>query len=656
MRFVRLIAGILLLTIGLPMLFIGGALWTVLEQRSPNGAFGGPLERVDTPGHAVVVPDLDALLQQDAPFLRTSRTGMRIIVRTGSDPAFIGLAPAAEVSQYLSTTSYARIDRVSVTRGQLPLHVSPAEPAGENATVGVPGEQSLWIRHGVGVLDLTPDDVRGHRLSLVVMRPDARPGVDANLRVEVRPGWLSPAAWTLLTVGGLLVLAGIVLLARPVRPREVVFVVEPEQVPAFAARLGIAALNEMGHSPDRPHRTVRTNVSARFRAGLPDEPPTAWPLPAETPGSTGVPSSPRPATLADVLTSSRNGAAGAGPDTEPTNRLVWPSLNSSTGSSTGPSLNSSTRPSGSSTTRSSVNPSTGTTVNSSPRSSVQPAISSSVNSSVQPAINAMADPAVRHTSAVRSARAPAPAPAPAPMPTPPPAPVPAPTPAPPLPSPAPPMPAPPRPVPVPAAAVPTLATPTPSTPAPPASNPPGPAPASSGSAPAFSGSAPAASGSAPASSGSAPSGAVPAAAGSTAPAPTRSSSPRAAGPVGPVAEGSPTVASGGPVAPAGPVVPTVVSAGPVEPDSGPASPPNAALAQRFALRPASPGAALYDLGQHRTARNGLNRSKGYEPVIRSAGMDASSGRRTGEGVPESADEPVERSRDVRRPSPSSWAP
>jgi hypothetical protein len=121
--------------------------------------------------------------------------------------------------------------------------------------VGLPGAQSLWVRYGVGVLDLTADDVRGHRLSLVVMRPDARPGIVADLRAEIRPGWLEPVAWVLVAVGGLFALLGIVLLARPIRPREVVFVVEPDQVPAFAARLGIAALNDLGRTAARTNQT-----------------------------------------------------------------------------------------------------------------------------------------------------------------------------------------------------------------------------------------------------------------------------------------------------------------------------------------------------------------------------------------------------------------
>ncbi|GAB3970827.1 hypothetical protein [Plantactinospora veratri] len=254
MRFVRLIAGILLLTIGLPVLLVGGALWTLSEQRGGGETFAGTLDRIETGGHAVVVPDLAAMLRRDAPFLGAGRTGLRIVARTGTEPAFLGLAPAAEVSTYLASSPYARLDRVSVTRGDLPVRVEPVDEPATPAAPVLPGEQGLWLRSGLGTLDLSADDVRAPRLSLVVMRPDAGAGIVADLRAEVRPGWLDPVAWSSLAVGGLLALFGIALLARPVRPREVVFVVEPGQVPALAARLGVAALNEIGHRhpPMRP--------------------------------------------------------------------------------------------------------------------------------------------------------------------------------------------------------------------------------------------------------------------------------------------------------------------------------------------------------------------------------------------------------------------
>ncbi|MFY1668749.1 hypothetical protein ACN27G_02130 [Plantactinospora sp. WMMB334] len=432
MRFVRLIAGILVLAIGLPVLLAGAALWTVSQRRGDDGAFGGTLDPIATDGHAVVVPDLAALLGRDAPFLPTARSGLRLVARTGSEPVFIGLGPAAEVAAYLSGTSQARLDRVSVTRGSLPVRIGPAEapdPATEHperrglperpglserpGLPGLPGEQDLWLSSGVGALDLPADDLRGRRLSLVLMRPDGKAGVAADLRAEVRVGWLDPAGWALLATGGLLVLLGIVLLARPVRPREVVFVVAPGQVPALAARLGVAALDEIGDSTDpapRPARDRDGTVQGHDGAAQ-EQPDLAVPPPREAAvrkrdGGTTAPTSPavlrvtplvRPATLADVLAPSDGGRGRAASRPNPPVRPVWPPLNPPTSSSTG------------------------------------------------------ATTPARHAATHGAGRAPAPAPAPTPAPEPPPTPVPAPTPTPPLPVPAPPMPGPSRPAPVPAA-------------------------------------------------------------------------------------------------------------------------------------------------------------------------------------------------------------
>ncbi|MEQ4305551.1 hypothetical protein ABNF97_29930 [Plantactinospora sp. B6F1] len=421
MRFVRLIAGILLLTIGLPVLLVGGGLWTLSEQRSGEGAFVAPLDRVETGGHALVVPDLAAMLDRDAPFLAEGRTGLRVVARTGAEPAFLGLAPTAEVASYLGTSRYARVDRVSVTRGSLPVRVDQADEQATAVAPALPAERGLWIRSGLGTLDLTADDVRAPRLSLVVMRPDAGAGFVADLRAEVRPGWLDPVAWISLALGGLLALFGVVLLARPVRPREVVFVVEPSQVPALAARLGVAALDEIEDSPTCPVGAPERRVNLPAQAGgLPDRPvdqgvPTGTApgrlVPADRRVSPG-----RPATLADVLTpTAGTPARGATVGAEPAAVAA-----ESTAVGVEPAAES-------------------TAVR------VEPAAESTAMRAESPPPARLVWPPMNP-----AARAPAPAPAPAPVPAPPPAPVPAPSPTPPLPVPAPPMPAPPRPVPVPA--------------------------------------------------------------------------------------------------------------------------------------------------------------------------------------------------------------
>ncbi|MFY1690453.1 hypothetical protein [Plantactinospora sp. WMMB782] len=633
MRFVRLIAGTLLLTIGLPVLLLGGALWMVAEQRGGTGAFAGKLDRIETGGRAVVVPDLATMLRRDAPFLAAGRTGLRVVGRIGAEPAFLGLAPAAEVANYLAAAPHARIDRVSVTRGSLPVRTSIVDehgrsdgrgPAGERGPAAVPappGGQALWIRSGLGTLELSADELRAPRLALVVMRPDAGANVAADLRAEVRVGWLEPVVWSSLGLGSLLALFGILLLARPVRPREVVFVVEPSQVPALAAKLGVASLDGVGRSddPDHPDRAAGRGQSdlpgsrGRGRVEMPAQPGSpperagtvpaqagdrrprhgAQPGPAEDrelrgedreprigvlegrhASSSGavrtrvVPSSRpmasgRPATLADVLTPPDLSA----PQVVSTPEVVSaPQVGAAAEVVSAPQVGAAPE-SGGARQAGSAGPA-GRLV----WPPINPAVSGWSGAGTTPAAEATtAAPAgpAQSPGAVApagSARAPAPAPAPAPVPAPPPAPVPAPSPTPPLPVPAPPMPAPPRPVPVPAATA----------------------------------------------------DARPAGAPQELPAP----------PVDSLAEPSTenqTRSSG---------------------------------AGQIPLRPATPRVAAFEAGQPGTAGSGLNRPKGYEPMTRSAAMDLALGRRggnTGPGYRQGAagtDESVSRGAAIRQSSPN----
>ncbi|MBM0278321.1 hypothetical protein JM949_24745, partial [Micromonospora sp. STR1s_6] len=125
MRFARVIAGVLLLVVGIPALFAGGALWLVTRHADPGGAFAGRFETVRTPGHAVVVGDLDRLLRQEAPFARTGQTRLRLDARTTDGPAFVGLAPAVEVRRWLEPVPHAAVRRVALARGPLPVRLEP---------------------------------------------------------------------------------------------------------------------------------------------------------------------------------------------------------------------------------------------------------------------------------------------------------------------------------------------------------------------------------------------------------------------------------------------------------------------------------------------------------------------------------------------------
>ncbi|WP_374225647.1 hypothetical protein [Micromonospora sp. C31] len=313
MRFVRVLAAMLLLTVGIMALLAGGALALLARQADPGGAFSARFETVQTPGHAVVVRDVDELLRAEAPFARAGQARLRLDARTADGPAFVGLAPADEVRRWLDPVPHAELRRVALARGPLPVRLEPAGPAPSAAVspaaAPAPIGRPFWVREGIGGLEWTPAELADRRLSLVVMRPDGRADLTLELRAGLRAGWTAPATAGLLA-GGLLAVVLALLLLRPVRPREVVFVVEPDQVPVLAGRLGVTSLSGLGAQPTRD--SDRSHVAGRQLASVgaaaPGARPAIGPVPAR-----------RPATLADL--------AGDDPALRPPEvnlTLAWP--------------------------------------------------------------------------------------------------------------------------------------------------------------------------------------------------------------------------------------------------------------------------------------------------------------------------------------------
>ncbi|BCJ44696.1 hypothetical protein GCM10010168_15090 [Actinoplanes ianthinogenes] len=242
MRLFRPVLGMLLLTIGLPALLAGGCLWAALRHRDAGGAFSAELQRLSVPGYAIVVPDVDRLLRDDASFARVGGTELRITALTDEGPAFVGLAPAGEVESYLRGVPHTEVRGVQVGTGELPI--TSARFDGDRSLPSAPGHQDFWTRTGGGALRWTPGDLTGG-YSLVIMNATGGEGLRLNGTVEVRPGWLDPTAWGLLSLGAMLAMAGVIVLAMPGRRREVVYVVEPSQVPELMLAIG-APLPRLG--------------------------------------------------------------------------------------------------------------------------------------------------------------------------------------------------------------------------------------------------------------------------------------------------------------------------------------------------------------------------------------------------------------------------
>jgi hypothetical protein len=289
MRVVRTILGILLLTVGLPLLLVGGALWMAMQHRDAGGAFSGDIEDIRTQGYAVVVPDVDTLLRRQAPFARGEQTRLRLTAHTDAAPAFIGMAPPAEAARFLAGVSHTRIEEVRLARGDLPVHAVPV--AGDAEPASAPRGQRFWVRSGTGSLEWSPAATRGERLALVVMSADGQPPRIVTATAEVRAGWLDSSTWGLLVLGSVLLLLGIVFLAWPTRSREVVYVVDPSQVPEIAARLGVPLPSPGAGAGGRPATLAESGGSGWPGAASPVAPPVAprlaWP-PVQPTGGTPV--------------------------------------------------------------------------------------------------------------------------------------------------------------------------------------------------------------------------------------------------------------------------------------------------------------------------------------------------------------------------------
>jgi hypothetical protein len=304
MRVFRTILGMLLLTIGLPSLLAGGVLWAAMQHRDPGGAFSGELQKLAVPGYAVVVDDIDRLLRDDAPFARIGATDLRFAAATTDGPAFVGLAPAADVERYLAGTPFTRVDGVDIGTGALPLRT--ARVAGPRVPAGIPGQQAFWTRTGIGQLGLVPGELTGGPYSLVLMSASGTPVDRLATVAEVRPSWLNSSTWGLLTLGTLLVMASIVVLVWPGRRREIVYVVEPSQVPELMFAIGAPLPNLGGGNRQGGAHRPRTLADSR-PARPPALPEFSWP-----PKAPGSPAARAAAPLA--LTGSPAAQPGA-PDT-----------------------------------------------------------------------------------------------------------------------------------------------------------------------------------------------------------------------------------------------------------------------------------------------------------------------------------------------------
>ncbi len=186
-----------------------GAVAVDRTQRDDDGFLMSPTEDFATASYAIASEraDIDAAGAERAldVFLGTVR------IRSESDrPVFVGIAPAADVTRYLSGVEHAVVTDFE----RRPVYVSV--PGG--APSSLPGDETFWVESTTGSGEQTLEwEPASGDWRAVVMNADGSRGVAAELSVGAE---LDPLLWIgigLLAAGALLAGAAALLITLGVR-------------------------------------------------------------------------------------------------------------------------------------------------------------------------------------------------------------------------------------------------------------------------------------------------------------------------------------------------------------------------------------------------------------------------------------------------------
>jgi Domain of unknown function (DUF4389) len=218
-RVAAVVIGALLVVVSVGSLGLGAfGLWADRSQRDAAGFVSWPAERFTATTYALSSDPVD--LGIGGPGWLSAREAIgtvrvRVTPATGSRPAFVGVAPTAELSGYLRgvghtvTRDLGNPSEVRTYQG-----VAPSTP---------PAAQRFWAASSVGTGTLTITwPVRSGSWTLVAMNADASRGLDLRADIGARMPKLLLYATSLLAAGAALLIAGASLIIFPaIRSRPV---------------------------------------------------------------------------------------------------------------------------------------------------------------------------------------------------------------------------------------------------------------------------------------------------------------------------------------------------------------------------------------------------------------------------------------------------
>jgi len=207
------IAGAVLVLISLGLFGGGGtALWAQMQKHGGYVDLG--TASYSTPGYALASDTVDMHAASggwDAASALAGTVRIRVTPVVGDGPVFVGIAPAGAAERYLTGVSYATVNGTTDDHGTYTGHAGSA-PAVRPAMAGIWTAQAS----GPGTQTLTWA-VRSRDWMVVAMNADGSQPVSMQVNVAATLRALPWIATGLLVGGFAFLVAGVLLIALPVR-------------------------------------------------------------------------------------------------------------------------------------------------------------------------------------------------------------------------------------------------------------------------------------------------------------------------------------------------------------------------------------------------------------------------------------------------------
>jgi hypothetical protein len=215
-RVAAVVLGAVLLFLATGPLAAGGGLLAADSTHREGAYLMGGRSTISSDRYAVTS---DGIRLEGAgfPWAADNLIGTARLEATALEPGtalFVGVAPTAEVQQYLSGAGHQRVADLGMGMGRTAPRLTADVPGGAPAVA--PGAADIWTARATGpTASLTWHPAPGD-WTVVLMRADGGPGVAAAVRAGATVPGLSWLAGGLLTGGAVLFVAGGLLIGLAV--------------------------------------------------------------------------------------------------------------------------------------------------------------------------------------------------------------------------------------------------------------------------------------------------------------------------------------------------------------------------------------------------------------------------------------------------------